>query len=234
VTTSPGCLWCGRPFPVRRGGSRQRFCCAGHRTMFWGAARKWAERAVTVGILTVADIKNGAPAACTLRPSGMSPLAVFASPQTCFAPVALPERSGEAEGHALLWDVAAEMSRATGWPPERNWLRLMDAFWSGDLAPDGLTYFYPGSATGREFFVYARMVLAGMLLGHAALDTGAASIDDLRHWRVADYRNQPTPFGDYFEHDHEGRVGLAVQRRELDRWQQKENPSLVSGRHSEA
>jgi hypothetical protein len=44
--------------------------------MFWGAARKWAERAVATGILTIGDLKNGDPAACTLRPGGMSPLPV--------------------------------------------------------------------------------------------------------------------------------------------------------------
>jgi hypothetical protein len=121
----------------------------------------------------------------------------------------------EAEGHTLLWDAAAEMSRANGESLERNWLRLMDAFWRGDLASDGLTYFYPAPPAGREFVVLDRTALGGMLLGHQALGTGAESIDALRHWRVADYRDQPAPFGAYFEHDPEGRVGLALPIREL-------------------
>jgi hypothetical protein len=34
--------------------------------MFWTALRRWAERAVSAGIVTIDDIKNGDPAACTL------------------------------------------------------------------------------------------------------------------------------------------------------------------------
>ncbi len=128
----------------------------------------------------------------------------------------------EAEGYTLLWDAADEMPRANGQPPERNWLRLMDAFWRGDLAPNGLTYFCPGSVAGREFFVYDRTVLAGMLLGHAALDSGKKSIDQLRHWRVADYQKQPDNLGKIFARDHEGRLGLAVLTQELDRWRHRE------------
>ena len=60
------CLWCDRAFLPRRGGSRQQFCSARHRAEFHSAARRFAERAVAAGILTVADIRNGAPAACTL------------------------------------------------------------------------------------------------------------------------------------------------------------------------
>jgi hypothetical protein len=43
------CAWCDRPFPARRGGSPQRFCCAAHRIAFWSALRSWAERAVAAG-----------------------------------------------------------------------------------------------------------------------------------------------------------------------------------------
>src|SRR5262249_36049347 len=50
----------------------------------------------------------------------------------------------EAEGYTLLWEAAAEISRTTGQSLKRNWLHLMDSFWRGCLAPDGLTYFYPG------------------------------------------------------------------------------------------
>ncbi len=60
------CLWCGRVFAPRRGGSPQRFCSPEHRTRFWGAARQWAEHAVTAGMLTINDLKNGPGAACTL------------------------------------------------------------------------------------------------------------------------------------------------------------------------
>ena len=70
----------------------------------------------------------------------------------------------EAQGYTLLWDAAAEMSRANGQPLGRNWLRLIDAFWSGNFAPDGLTYFYPVLPAGREYVVLKRDALAGMLL----------------------------------------------------------------------
>jgi hypothetical protein len=60
------CSWCGQDFPARRGGSPRRFCSTEHRSLFWSALRRWAERAVAAGILTIADIRNGDPAACTL------------------------------------------------------------------------------------------------------------------------------------------------------------------------
>ena len=41
--------------------------------MFWSALRGWGERALATGILTIADIKNGDPAACTLRGGVMPP-----------------------------------------------------------------------------------------------------------------------------------------------------------------
>jgi len=66
------CLWCGRPFPARHGGSPKRFCSAAHRTAFWSALRRWGEKAVAIGMLTIADIKTGDPAACTLRRSAIS------------------------------------------------------------------------------------------------------------------------------------------------------------------
>jgi hypothetical protein len=33
---------------------------------FWSALRRWGERAIDAGVFTVADIRNGDPAACTL------------------------------------------------------------------------------------------------------------------------------------------------------------------------
>jgi hypothetical protein len=34
--------------------------------VFWSALRRWGERAVAAGVLTIADIRDGDPAACTL------------------------------------------------------------------------------------------------------------------------------------------------------------------------
>jgi hypothetical protein len=44
----------------------QRFCCARCRTEFWSALRQWGDRAIAAGILTIAELKSGVVAACTL------------------------------------------------------------------------------------------------------------------------------------------------------------------------
>jgi hypothetical protein len=69
TTVQPGeakCSWCGQDLQVRRGGSPQRFCSTEHRSLLWSNLRRWGARAVAAGILTIADIRNGHPAACTL------------------------------------------------------------------------------------------------------------------------------------------------------------------------
>ena len=63
----PTCRWCGGEFQARRrGGSEQAYCCPRHRVAFHTAARLWAERAIAAGVLTIADLRNGDPSACTL------------------------------------------------------------------------------------------------------------------------------------------------------------------------
>jgi hypothetical protein len=64
------CLWCDQWFEPRRGGSAQRFCGRGCRTAFWSALRRWGDQAIVAGGLTIADIKNGTAAACTLLQCG--------------------------------------------------------------------------------------------------------------------------------------------------------------------
>ena len=83
MITLPVCLWCKRPFAARRGGSPKRFCGAAHRMAFWSAARRWAEKAVVSGFLSVDDLRNGVGEACTLLPGASSP-----------APVPSPQKSG--------------------------------------------------------------------------------------------------------------------------------------------
>ena len=68
------CEWCEQPFRARRGGSPQRFCGARCRMLFWSALRRSGERALAEGILTIADIRTGAPAACTLCQRAELPL----------------------------------------------------------------------------------------------------------------------------------------------------------------
>jgi hypothetical protein len=66
MSNPAACQWCERPFEPRRGGSPQRFCGRECRTAFWSALRRWADRAISDGVLTSADIKDGTAAACTL------------------------------------------------------------------------------------------------------------------------------------------------------------------------
>jgi hypothetical protein len=61
---------------------------------FWSALRRWAERAVAAGALTVDHVKSGDPVACTLLSSGTSPSPVR-EPQKS-APIAPAERPDEA------------------------------------------------------------------------------------------------------------------------------------------
>jgi hypothetical protein len=98
-------LWCERPFAARRGGSAQRFCSAAHRMAFWSALRRWAERMVAAGVLTVADIRNDDPEACMLLRDGTLPVPL----------------SEHREAEDLLKDLASAL-RAL---PEVAWLRAV-------------------------------------------------------------------------------------------------------------
>jgi hypothetical protein len=64
------CLWCACSFEPRRGGTPQRFCGVECRTAFWSALRRWGERAVAAGILTIADLQSDSAPACTLPERG--------------------------------------------------------------------------------------------------------------------------------------------------------------------
>ena len=73
-TTLISCQWCEKRFQARRGGgSPQRFCGPKCRTLFWSGLRRLGEKAITAGVLTIADVKNGVMAACT-PPRGGEPL----------------------------------------------------------------------------------------------------------------------------------------------------------------
>ena len=100
------CLWCNRNFPprARAGGSPQRFCCAAHRTAFWSALRRWGERAVAAGVLSIDQIRKGSVSACTLGGDGDTPPADVraADPHPFRVPVAAPKCSGETAPDADL------------------------------------------------------------------------------------------------------------------------------------
>ena len=73
MTAAPiPCRWCGRACRPPRGGSPRLFSTSACRTAFLTAARRWAERAIDSGALTIADLRNGDPAACTLLSGGIS------------------------------------------------------------------------------------------------------------------------------------------------------------------
>jgi hypothetical protein len=63
---------------------------------FWSALRRWAERAVAAGTLTVDHIRSSDPAACTLLPGAISP-APISEPQKAAAvePAERPDEAGE-------------------------------------------------------------------------------------------------------------------------------------------
>jgi hypothetical protein len=79
----PSCPWCDRPFQVQHtGGRAQRFCQPSCRRAFHAAARKWALDAIADGVVTIAEIRNGAPATRALRKGRerLSPLPDIGSP----------------------------------------------------------------------------------------------------------------------------------------------------------
>ena len=92
------CPWCKAPFRPRRGGSPQRFCGSKCRTEFWIALRRWGERAISVGILTIADIKNGDPAACTLAQDSANVAGGYVTP-----PIPLMRFLVEVECDTVTW-----------------------------------------------------------------------------------------------------------------------------------
>ena len=118
TSISTTCLWCGKAFAPRRGGSPKRFCSATHRMAFWSALRRWGERAVASGALTVDHIKNADPAACTLLPGGVSALPVHRGDNS--APVAPPASSEDAA--ELLDDLLITLLELPG----DGWFRVVD------------------------------------------------------------------------------------------------------------
>ena len=53
------CLWCGTPFrPRADGGSPMKFCRSACRNAFWSAARQWVWKAVSVGLVSPAAIRE--------------------------------------------------------------------------------------------------------------------------------------------------------------------------------
>ena len=107
--TLTSCQWCEGPFRARRAGTAQRFCSSKCRSAFWTALRRWGESAVAAGVLSLDEIREGAPAACMLLSGGEAP----APGQS--APVPPPDRPGEAAGGSPFtetWEFRAMVAEA--------------------------------------------------------------------------------------------------------------------------
>ncbi len=131
--------------------------------------------------------------------------------------------------YTLLWNAAGNMAAKDQQTIERHWLRLMDAFWRGDLSPIGLTYFHPDYPVGSRSVIFSRQQLYATLSNDAISDDAVAA---LRGWRVRDYQERNL-FGDIFASDRDGRCGLAVLTLDLEDWLSQQshatqNPSKQS------
>jgi hypothetical protein len=102
------CLWCTAPYSLRRGGSPRKFCSTRCRHKFHSCARRWAEAAIDLGILTIDDIRSGDPAACTLRLEAASRAPVAEPPWQDPGPT-LPRVDSH---YAAQRDLEAAMARA--------------------------------------------------------------------------------------------------------------------------
>jgi len=126
--------------------------------------------------------------------------------------------SEKRQSYTLLWEAAEKMARDDGHTVERNWLVLMDAFWTGDLSPVGLTYFYRDNRfiENSRPIEYSRQLLFAMCTG-ASTEIKLNDLDVLKSWRVEDYLSNLL-YGTCFARDPEGRTGLAVETSEWERY----------------
>ena len=107
------CEWCEQSFRARRGGSPQRFCGGRCRMLFWSALRRSGERALAEGILTIAKIRTGAPAACTLCQRTELPLPLRDTRRRGYTPRDVPLRFFvEMERDRIAWLVKFRLIKA--------------------------------------------------------------------------------------------------------------------------
>lgn len=131
MTISAACRWCGRACRTSRGGSPRVFCTSSCRTSFHSACRRWAERAVASGVLTIPELWSGDPAACTLLSGGISGAEVSQprSPATVAATASADKRLFDLLGNILDELSAAELAAL----PEPVW-RLIEYIAGPDCA----------------------------------------------------------------------------------------------------
>jgi len=67
------CLWCGRKFDPRKGGSPQDFCRPAHKRALETAARRYVRHEIAQGRLTVLKVKTGTKRARTSARAAVDP-----------------------------------------------------------------------------------------------------------------------------------------------------------------
>ena len=94
----------------------KRFCCRAHRAKFWSALRRWGERAVAAGMLSLDQIRNASAEACTLLPGGDAPARIARASET--------RPCGDS---GALWRVRGAARRAAGcYLPGNGWFEVTD------------------------------------------------------------------------------------------------------------
>jgi hypothetical protein len=139
-----------------------------------------------------------------------------------------------ADRPVALWDLADECAAKSKKDPTWHWLRMMDAFWNGELAPDGLVFRSllpdePGCESNR----LEREVIAAHIVGvrrtkapgneKSTLWEFGVPLQTFLSWTVTDYQRLEPPLCNYFARDREGRLGLAIEREEYERWEKSDD-----------
>ena len=166
--------------------------------------------------LCVHGIANAKP----LPPQSAPPL-----PQ--LEPEIMPDE--QAKKYILLWDLAHEEARQSGHPVEWHWLRYIDAFLRGELAPSGIVHFYANhdAADRRACLRYSPDDFRAKI----EMEAGRAdlTIETLLDWRWGDYTKNLSEFrrkpgkewrlkGYFIRCDPSGKLGLFVQRDDFAAW----------------
>jgi hypothetical protein len=135
-----------------------------------------------------------------------------------FPPKIIPHK--EHDKFKLLWELADDVAKQDGGTPENSWLRLMDAFWRGELPTLFCFTRRKGGLEGRNLMqLPAREIIAGHL--RDSRDRG--DHDELLGWTVQDYQRHE-PFASYVTRH--PRFGLAIPLQDFTRL--RENMLSVS------
>ncbi len=80
MTKLAHCPWCAAPFTAKKVGAHQKkFCSPRCKNRYHAAARKWVQKAIGVGLISIVDLK-AAEASCTRR--GVAEAGQYGRPST--------------------------------------------------------------------------------------------------------------------------------------------------------